>query len=191
MFHVQLRQFPNVARAFNLTREQLDARILTPWAAGEPFEWSERRWSPEKVKLTIYEGPALRPDEIGLGRGWANVTRTGEDVTERVLGETERPGDREAALSALREEIAARCGAAPLLLRHAVTVAGELNPESLVSERLALAERAVWELLHLGEVSLMRDGVAAAREEWQPLLLDWASWAGDQATELYLTRSAG
>ena len=28
MFHVELRQFPHQARAFNLTREELDARIL-------------------------------------------------------------------------------------------------------------------------------------------------------------------
>ena len=71
VFHVQFRQFPNVARAFNLTREELDSRILGPWARGEPIQWSDRRWSPERAKLTIYEGPELRPrrsDSGGAGR---------------------------------------------------------------------------------------------------------------------------
>ena len=42
-----------------MTREELDARILLPLAAGRPVELNERRWSPEKVKVAIYEGPAL------------------------------------------------------------------------------------------------------------------------------------
>jgi len=34
VFHVELRQFPHVARVFNLSREQLDARFACPWASG-------------------------------------------------------------------------------------------------------------------------------------------------------------
>jgi len=193
LFHVELRQFPNVARAFNLAREQVDAQILTPWATGHSFVWSDKRWAPEKAKLTIYEGPALRPEEIGMGRGWANVTRSGEDVTNRVLRETERPDDRHAGLQQLREELVARCRAAPFLVRDSVSIAGELHPDRLVSERLALAERAVWELLHLGEVTIVREAahgsVTVEREQWQPLLLDWSTWGGEHATELYLATS--
>ena len=38
MFHVELRQFPHVARMFNLSREELEARILGPWLAGRELE---------------------------------------------------------------------------------------------------------------------------------------------------------
>ena len=70
MFHLELRQFPHVARAFNLTREQLDASVLRPLVAGRLVRWDDRNWSPEKVKLAIYEGPELVIEEIGMGRGW-------------------------------------------------------------------------------------------------------------------------
>ena len=62
MFHVELRQFPHVARAFNLSREQLFARILRPLAAGRPVELNDRRWSPEKAKL------AIRSEERRVGK---------------------------------------------------------------------------------------------------------------------------
>ncbi len=91
MFHVELRQFPHQTRAFNLTREQLDARILRPWVSDGAVELDDRRWSSERAKLTVYEGPELSPDQLGLGRGWANVTRAGEDVTARVLAERVSP----------------------------------------------------------------------------------------------------
>ena len=42
MFHVELRQFLHVARAFNLTREELDARILHPWVNGGSIALQDR-----------------------------------------------------------------------------------------------------------------------------------------------------
>lgn len=193
MFHVQLRQFPNVARAFNLSREELDARILAPWAAGESVQWEDRRWSPERAKLTIYEGPQLRPDEIGLGRGWANATRSGEDVTARLLTESGRPSPREQALAAFRDELVARAAAGSLAIGDVVALAADLHPDWRASDRLALAEQAIWELLHLGSLDVVRTGeggsVAIKREQWQPLLFDWATWAGDEASGLVLRPS--
>jgi len=192
VFHVQLRQFPNVTRAFNLSREELNARILGPWTAGESVEWDDRQWSPDRAKLTIYEGPELRSEEMGIGRGWANVTRSGEDVTERLLAESERPDGREQALAALREQILARAGAGPLHLGAVVEVASELRPDWRASDRLALAEQALWELLHLGSIRIVcaaagvggGGAVVVERERWQPLLFDWATWAGDEASRL-------
>jgi hypothetical protein len=190
---MQLRQFPNVTRAFNLTRDELDARILGPWTAGESVEWDDRKWSPDRAKLTIYEGPELRPEEMGIGRGWANVTRSCEDVTARLLSEPSRgragPDPREHALAVLREQILARAGAGPLQVRGVVELANELCPEWRASDRLALAEQAVWELLHMGSIRIVRAAAAAggggsvvvARERWQPLLFEWATWAGDDA----------
>ena len=86
MFHLELRQFPNVARAFNLSDEELARRFCS--ARGSTGGWSSSTSigsSPDRARLTVYEGRALATDEIGMGRGWGNVTRTGTDVTERVL----------------------------------------------------------------------------------------------------------
>src|SRR5204863_2643722 len=64
VFHVELRQFPNVARSFNLSESELHARVVGPWVAERPLELDDRRWSPDKARLTIYEGPRLAPEEI-------------------------------------------------------------------------------------------------------------------------------
>ena len=193
MFHVQLRQFPNVARAFNLTRTQLDAQILTPWTAGRPVEWDERRWAPDRAKLTIYEGPTLRPEDIGLGRGWANATRTGEDVTDRLLAESKRPDARQQALAQLRDEILRRAAGGSLRPQDVVGVVGDQHPDWRASDRLALAEQAIWELLHLGSLRIVHTAhggsEAVEREQWQPLLLDWATWVGGQQRPLTLELS--
>jgi hypothetical protein len=193
---MQLRQFPNVTRAFNLSRDELDARIVGPWTAGEVVEWDDRKWSPDRAKLTSYEGPELRAEEMGIGRGWANVTRSCEDVTARLLRESGRgrvgPDPREHALAALRERILARAGAGPLQVRGVVELATELRPEWRASDRLALAEQAVWELLHRGSIRIVRaaagvgggGSVVVESERWQRLLFDWATWAGNDASRV-------
>src|SRR5437660_10953882 len=114
MFHVELRQFPHVARTFNLTREELDGRITRRWVQGQLVEMDDRRWAPERAKIAIYEGRALAIEEIGLGRGWANATRTGEAVTDRVLAEARQAIESPPALAALKRELAERCAHAPV-----------------------------------------------------------------------------
>jgi glyoxylase I family protein len=85
VFHVELRQFPHTARAFNLTHGQLHGRIVVPWLRGDLVEIDEEKFAPERAKLKIYEGPKLESVDMGMGRGWQNATRTGVDVTEREL----------------------------------------------------------------------------------------------------------
>jgi hypothetical protein len=46
-----------------------------------------------------------------------------------------------------------------------------------VSERLALAERAVWELLHQRALTMLRDEKTVPREQWEAALLSWKEWA--------------
>ena len=180
MFHVELRQFPHQARAFNLTRDQLDARILGPWTSGGAIELDDRRWAPDRAKLTIYEGPELASDQLGLGRGWANVTREGEDVTARILAESGRasPGP----VAELKRELLDRGAYGPVSLRRMVELTAERYPGSRVSERVALCEQAAWELLHEGAVNLFRAGAPVDREEWQGVLLRWEAWTGDAVT---------
>lgn len=175
MFHVELRQFPHVARAFNLAPDELQTRFVAPWLAGTVVDWGDRRWAPERTKLTVLEGPELRTDEIGLGRGWSNAARVSEDVTERLLREGVRGGDPE--FDQFKQEILVLATAERLQLCQAAALAGAFAPGRRVSEQLAFSERAVWELLHEGRISMARDPDGTlGRDQWQPVLLAWPSW---------------
>jgi hypothetical protein len=138
-------------------------------------ELDDRRWSSERAKLIIYEGPELPPDQLGLGRGWANVTRAGEDVTARVLDEVAHPPP----VAEFKREVRA---AEPISLGRLMERAGERFPQARPSERLALCEQAVWELLHEGAVTLVRAGAAVSREDWQEVLFRWEAWTSENVT---------
>ncbi|MDQ6817589.1 MAG: hypothetical protein M3018_09340, partial [Actinomycetota bacterium] len=170
-FHVELRQFPHVDRAFNLSGAELGARLLEPWVAGRTVELQERRWDPERARLTIYEGPKLRPEQIGLGRGWANVTRSGAEVTEALLAKARGAPEARVSSGDLKAAVLKRCASEPLALGEVVALVG--TDRGRASERLALAEEAVWELLHAGAVRLVRDGEAAAPDRWRSVLFSW------------------
>jgi hypothetical protein len=178
MFHVELRQFPHSTRAFNLSGEDLQARIVGPWLAGAEVELEERRWSPQKAKLTIYDGPALRPEEIGLGRGWANVTRSGEDVTAQVLSSVRAAGTAPAVLEEFKDRIVDRCEGQGVPLQEIMALAGELHPDRRPSERLDLCERAVWELLHQRRLRMLSSAGPVDKDQWQGVVLGWSSWTG-------------
>jgi hypothetical protein len=158
MFHLELRQFPHQTREFNLTREELEARVVAPWVRGEAVEIAERRWAPDRAKLVIYEGRALATDEIGMGRGWSNVTRSGEDVTARVLDEARAAAHAPPALEALKRELLARCAQEPIGMDRVIALAGELDPHLPPGQRLELAGRAIWALLQEDRLRLSRPG---------------------------------
>ncbi len=177
MFHIELRQFPHVARAFNLTADELERRFVRPWIRQEAIDLDDRRWSPDRATLTIYEAPELRRDQIGMGRGWANVTRSGEDVTEPVLGDAVAP---RSSVQLLKEEIESRCADDALSIADVRWLADERLPGRRVSERVAVAEQAVWELLHHGRLSMISAGNpddTLAADLWQPILLSWETWS--------------
>lgn len=185
MFHVELRQFPNVARSFNLSEDELHARIVGPWIAERPLELDDRRWSPEKARLTIYEGPRLAPEDIGMGRGWQNVTRGGRDVTAAVLERARGATGTDAAREQFKSELEGLAAAGPLSLAQALSLAAARSPGRRVSEQLALAEQAIWELLHQRRVAVVRGGTEVADDGWQPLLLSLETWTRD-AREIVL-----
>lgn len=172
MFHVELRQFPHVARAFNLNREQLDARFLVPWVKGQLIDLEDRRWAPHRAKIAIYEGPQLRPDEIGLGRGWANVMRGGTEVSEKLIEELEAA----VPIGEVKRVLEERCAQGPCRLAEVVTLVEDRREGMRASTRLALAEQAVWELLHQQRLTLTRADAVLPAEEWEAVLLDWDSW---------------
>jgi hypothetical protein len=182
VFHIEVRQFPNVGRSFNLSAVQLDEQILKPWLGGRVVVLDERRFAPEKAKLTIYEGPRLRPEEMGLGRGWANVTRSGEDVTQRLVSMAHRDAASADPLRQFKQEVVER-SADGMAVRDVLLLADRRHPQSRLSDRLALAERAIWELLHGGELQMLRDGSEVASAGWEPLLLARETWS-DSAVSL-------
>jgi hypothetical protein len=179
VFHVELRQFPHQTRAFNLTREELDEQIVRPWLEGEAIELNEYRWLPDRATLTVYEAPLLGVAEMGLGRGWQNVTRTGRDVTQKVLIEARDDDGQPPTAEDFKAEIAARAAAGAISISGLVELAGEWYPQSRASERIALCEGVVWELLHSVPVTLARRGEAVPAYEWQDLLLTWPTWTDD------------
>lgn len=191
MFHIQLRQSVNVSREFNLSEEELNLRILTPWKANALIASGDRKWAPERTRLTIYEGPELGPGEIGMGRGWGNVTKRGTDVTARMLAAepasapvpAAAPAPPAGELERCRQEIVRRAREGAFPLPECIEIAGALRFGSRVSERLAVAEQAVWELLHMNAIELTGDGLqaGAGTVEWQRVLLDWDAWSGATA----------
>jgi hypothetical protein len=183
VFHLEIRQRPHQTRAFNLTEEQLQARFLAPFLAGETIVYDDREWEPRKAKLTVIQGPELRPDQIGMGRGWHNATRGGTDVTERMLAAAQTSAAPDPAVDQVRERLIGRLGAGPVAFADVVALAGDVLPGRRASERLAASELAVWELLHRGGARLVADaeGSEVWREvppdEWEPLVLRWETWA--------------
>jgi len=192
VFHLELRQSIHVTRAFNLARDELERRILGPWVRGAAIELNDRRWEPQRARLTIYEGAALGVEEIGLGRGWAQVTRTGAEVTAGLLADARLQAQRgpgEPALASFKAALIARCASGPSTVGELVAWASELHPGWRVSERLGLVERAVWELLHEGAIELHREHREVGAEEWEALLLAWTTWAPGAGSPLLVRAS--
>jgi hypothetical protein len=86
VYHLELRQFPHVARRFNQSEQQVRA-LAKPWVGEEWIDEAERKWNMNEASLTILEGPKLSMADLAMGRGWRNAQRRSDDVTERVLGE--------------------------------------------------------------------------------------------------------
>jgi hypothetical protein len=190
VYHLELRQFPHAARAFNLDRATLDTRFLKPFVAGDPIDYEDRRWPPEKTRVTVLEGPALDQADLGLGRGWAWATKQGEDVTKQVLAEIDRGADARPEVESLKDAIA-EVARVPITFPDAVALAAARQPLWRASEQLSLAEQAVWELLHQGRLQ-MRDGDQAVElERWQPIILRWSTWAGTTGAEIRLASLPG
>jgi hypothetical protein len=166
VFHLQLRQFPHNHCQFNLSEQEL-APVVDAWAQDRWVSFGERKWSPHQAKLTIVEGPHIALAALSMGRGWRQVEREGEDVTQRLLeraragttgggsvaegpptparvqgaalGSSGAPVERAGAEAGDVRALLGDGAAAEALLQawHDVTVR---SPQLSPSERLALAE---------------------------------------------------
>lgn len=186
VYHLELRQFPHTARAFNLDRATLDTRFLKPFVSGDSIDYEDRRWTSEKTRVTVLEGPAIDQADRGLGRGWGLATKQGEDVTEQVLAEIDRGAEARPEVELLKDAIA-EVSRVPITFPDAIALAAARQPLWRASEQLSLAEQAVWELLHQGRVQIREDDEAVDRERWQPIVLLWSTWAGTTGVDLRLT----
>ncbi|MGH2915508.1 MAG: hypothetical protein ACRDMX_11020 [Solirubrobacteraceae bacterium] len=189
MYHLELRQFPHVARIFNLEREELDARFVIPWLRGSLIEHDDRRWAPERSHLTILEGRQLGPEELGMGRGWASARKSCADVTEAVLAQARRGSQARTDLDALKAAIE-EVTAGAIGFQDVIALAAAGHPSWRASEQLALAEQAVWEMLHQERLEMICDGEPVARDGWQPIVLSWGAWVADASApgEIALVR---
>jgi hypothetical protein len=176
VYHLELRQFPHTAREFNLERAELDARFVRPWMKGEMIEFDERRWAPERTKLKILFGPPVALEELGMGRGWGQVTKDSEDVTDTVTAEAARGAQARPEVEALKEQVVQAAGQV-FDFGAIAALAGVAHPGWRASEQLSLAEQAVWELLHQERLTMLDGGEPVPRERWQEVVLRWSSWA--------------
>ena len=162
-------------------------RFVLPWVRGAAVILDERRWSADKkTRLTIYDGSAIAPEERGLGRGWSTVTREGRDVTEQLLQEAAKAIAPSVPLPELKSALLAVAQKRPLRAAEVVALAGG---RGRASERLALTEQAVWELLHEGRLVLADDAGPVSSDRWESLLLAWETWS-DPGSAVVL-RTAG
>jgi hypothetical protein len=72
-----------------------------------------------------------------------------------------------------------------------IAMAASEYPEWRASEQLALAEQAVWEMLHQRTLVLVRSGAPVNSAEWQSIVVSWATWGGGGPGELTLRAAAG
>jgi SnoaL-like domain len=180
MFHVELRRFPNVARAFNVPEDELRTRYVIPWVRGVPISLGDRRWTADKkTRLTVYEAPAIAAEDRGMGRGWSTVTRGGREVTASVLDDARKAIAPPISLAALKVSLLAAAERGSLTPSEAVALAGR---RGRASERLAVTEQAVWELLHEGRLVLVDAVGPVGNDRWESLLLSWEAWADPRSS---------
>jgi hypothetical protein len=181
-FHVELKDQREIVRAFNLTEEQVRTQFVEPLRAGRMFMIEDKEFEPRKAQLIVIEGKnKLGIGELGLGQGWTNAVKRGEDVTKQFLSATgaQQPATLTLELSGrLKERIRGRLAAGPLALGDGLGLTGDLLKGHRVSERLSTVEIAVWEMLHGGELTLHANAGAEplAKDQWEAVVLDPATW---------------
>jgi hypothetical protein len=151
MFHVEMRMGMHVVREFNLSEQRLWVEFLAPLMANADFSVEGHEFIPRQTRLNVYEGPELRADQLGMGRGWQNVERTATDVTGRVLARarehTGAPPPNTTAAELLRERLTGRLTAGPIAADEILATAAELMPDASEQDRHEAARQAAWALL--------------------------------------------
>jgi hypothetical protein len=160
MYHLELNEYPHLARVHNVSEPRLYDEVVTPFVRGQVFEIGDHKWVPQRTKLTIIEAPEIPLNQLGLGRGWNTAVRCGEDVTATVLAAARATQVLADGLPprapGLEGEILDRCAQEPLSLLGVWRLADVEDPDASAGARLVLAENAVSELLLQGVIELCR-----------------------------------
>jgi hypothetical protein len=108
-FHVEISGSIRHARVFNLSREDLMAKVVEPWLDDRPIEMGEREWHPRESSLKILDGPEMGTPDLSFGQGWSNAERSSQNVTHEVLRTAPAPRVPDAFMieSELPEEVTA------------------------------------------------------------------------------------
>jgi hypothetical protein len=166
VYHVELNEYPHLARVHNVSEQRLHDEVVTPFVRGQIFEIGDHKWIPQRTKLTIIESPELPLSQLGLGRGWNTAVRRGEDVTAAVLGAARANQILADGLPprapGLEGAILDRCKQEPLSLLGVWQLAAVEDPDASAGARLVLAENAVSELLLQGVIELCRGAKPSA-----------------------------
>ena len=178
VFHVQLREGSQVARAFNLSEAAVRRQFIAKLQAGGVFKYADQEWEAARSTLTILEGPELRGNELMMGQGWGNAQKVAHDVTDRILESRPALGERDPVTDRLKERLLGRLAAGPVALPEIAVLAEDLMRGRRASELVAAAELAAWELLHEQQVALEAAGEPVGQAEWQARLLAPDSWFG-------------
>jgi hypothetical protein len=209
VYHLELRQFPHVARRFNQSEQQVIA-LAKPWIGEEWVEEAERKWNMNEASLTILEGPKLSMADLAMGRGWRNAQRRCDDVTERVLGRFRKADGGAAGAANGATSVADGVGAAPDLRLLAdslgLELLGLLDDEPVtparvwrlaqerlgarpLAEALALGDRALRSLHGRGLVVLRSSGGdVLAAEQAETALGAIETWADGEQSSVLIAR---
>lgn len=94
-YHVHLgKGLLRQADQFNLTEQDVIERVVRPWLEGKQVMIGGKAFLPNEAKLTIYAGQRLTTSQIGMGQGWSNAIKFGEDVTAELLASARGAGTR-------------------------------------------------------------------------------------------------
>ena len=129
------------------------------------------------------------------GFSWANVTKNCTEVTEQLLtlerqaAASGSAGNRATeTVSRLQAEILERCALGELVVSELIELLSRRHPDWRVSDRIALAEQSIWQLLHQGRltISWADGGPPIEKDAWGPVLLSWRTWSPDGAPDVLL-----
>jgi hypothetical protein len=211
VYHLELRQFPHVARRFNQSEQQVLA-LARPWVGEQWVEEAERKWNMNEAELTILEGPNLTMADLAMGRGWRNAQRRSEDVTERVLdrfrksdgGEASAASGDDAAVMAevaggapdsglladsLGLELLGLLDDGPVAPARVWRLAQERLAGRPLAEALALADRAVRSLHGRGLIVLQaRSGDVLDAAQLETALGAIETWADGEQCPVLIAR---
>jgi hypothetical protein len=90
-FHVEISAGFHRARVFNLSRQDLLAKVVEPWLQERQIELGDRQWEPRQSSLKILQGEEMESGDLAFGQGWANAERASENVTRAVLAQAPAP----------------------------------------------------------------------------------------------------